>query len=177
MKADGLKLKELLEKEGYTVKNIVDKGLMTRSNVYYYFGQNKLKRNIVEPLLKALKIPLDKFYTTEHSPENIASDAIPTYTISTHQGKNLQTFLDSKGISITHFANAMKVSRPTVYGWFEEKKLPLGVLLETAFVLGIPVAQIKGRGTGEKSFEKDIYLELQAVNEKLATLLKFAKAV
>jgi len=176
MKADGLKLKELLESEGYSPKDVYEKRkLMTRSNLYYYFAQKKLKKNIVEPLLNGLNIPLNKFYTSEQMPETVASDPAPLYNISFHQGKNLQTYLDSNGVSVTHFAKAMNVSRPTIYNLFAEKELPLGTLLEAAYILNIPVAQLKGRGTGEKSFEKDIYLELKSINEKLASLQKFAK--
>lgn len=182
LKNDGLLLKKLLENEGFTVKNIVKRNIknLKQANIYYYFGQKKIKREIIEKILTSLDIPVEKFYyqkeLTNVSITDFNKDVElePKY-ISTHQGKNLRTYLNNKNINITGFASTLNISKPTLYKYFTEKELPIGFLLEVVTLLNIPVAAIKGYGESSKSFEKDVYLELKSINEKIDRLFLLIK--
>lgn len=164
----GNRLRWWIEKTKISVEGFLEKaGLKTYSNLYYYYAQSEIKRKKLEIFCAALGITMEQFL----DPKNELQEDAALYTVSKHQGQNLETTIKQRGITVTSFADKMKVARPTVYSYFDEKELPLGVLLEAAEHLKVPVAMLKGVGVGEKSFEKDIYLQLVAINDKLQVLL------
>lgn len=139
----------------------------------YYFAKQQIKRSKLEFFCKALGISIDTFYKSVN--ENLSNNTENEPSVSKHQGNNLKSTLKDKGMSTAAFAKKMHVSRPTVYKYFDEKELDTGTLLEAAATLKIPAAQLKGYGIGQASFEKEIYNELKIINQKLNTLLAFAK--
>lgn len=176
MVPEGQRLKRFIETHNYGPADVVKKGVYSNSNLHNIFNRDKLKRSVVEKILKSLDLSPAEFYEGGKDPElTTVNEGSPLYAVLTHQGRNLQHLLETKNIRIKGFAHALKVSPPTLYKYFKEKELPLGMLLEAAYVLGVPVAAIKGHGTGEKSFEKDVYLELKSINEKLSKLLSIQK--
>jgi len=174
---EGQRLKYLIENQDIKLKHIVEKlGYSNYERLYYYYDKAQIKRSTLDRFCEVLNISVDTFYNTvkkiDNYTNNVAKeDASTTYTTSKHQGKNLLSLLENRGITKTHFAKQLNISRPTLDSYFDEKELPLHVLLEVAHVLQTPVANIKGIGAGEKSFEKDIYLLLHDINTKLDNLL------
>jgi len=175
---EGQRLEYLIENQNIKVKYIVEKmGYSNYERLYYYYKQPQIKRSTLQKFCEVLNISIETFYNTvknvyNHTQNLLHEDTSTLYGNSKHQGKNLLSILENRGITKTHFARQLNISRPTLDSYFEEKELPLHVLLEVAHVLQTPVANIKGIGTGEKSFEKDIYLLLQEINNKLDRLLQ-----
>jgi len=174
---DGNRLRYFFDKHTGKTKDVLEKlGFKDYTALYYYFNREEIKRSVLQKFCEALGITTDEFYNNVKKVDNYSintlhEDTSTLYTQSKHQGKNLLSILENRGITKTHFARQLNISRPTLDSYFEEKELPLHVLLEVAHVLQTPVANIKGIGTGEKSFEKDIYLLLQEINNKLDKLL------
>ena len=174
---DGNRLRYFVNNYTGKIKNVLATvGIKDYTQLYYYYNRKEIKRSIIQKFCEALGITIDEFYNNVKKVDNYSintlhEDTSTLYTQSKHQGKNLLSILENRGITKTHFAKQLNISRPTLDSYFEEKELPLHVLLEVAHVLQTPVANIKGIGTGEKSFEKDIYLMLQEINNKLDKLL------
>jgi transcriptional regulator with XRE-family HTH domain len=176
---EGERLRWWVEKKFKRYDELINNGTVNSYEILnYYFNKAQIKRSKLEYFCKALGITIDTFYKSVNDDilnTGSTQDANSPYSISKHQGKNLQTTLKDKGVTTAAFAKKMKVSRPTIYKMFSEAELPIGTLLEAAQTLKIPAAQLKGIGIGQNSFEKDIYNELRTINEKLNTLISFAK--
>lgn len=162
----GDELRVVLEQHGYSGREAARKLGKHERTVYNWFSQDKIKKRVLSYIAEGLDIPANDFTSATRS-ETIAADPETLYSISTHQGRNLQNILKQRGMSISAFSKGMKVSRATAYAHFKDKELPTGLLLEAAHLLNIPVAQIKGRGDGQKGFEKDIYLMLEKIKSQL----------
>jgi len=171
---DGNRLQYFLKTKGIkTDKLIADMGFSGYTTLHYYYNKAEIKKATLQKFLKVLELTPEQFYSNE--PANIANSlaedaAVYTANISKHQGLNLRSILDAKGINLTAFCGQLNISRPTLYSYFDMKELPLGFLLEAASVLEIKAARIKGYGESEKSFEKEIYQELDTIKNKLNDL-------
>ncbi|MEO5681428.1 MAG: helix-turn-helix transcriptional regulator [Chitinophagaceae bacterium] len=145
----------------------------------YYFEKEYIKPQKIAEFCVALNINTEQFYKSVNETDSSVKESPLPYQVSKHQGRNLQTTLKDKGMSRAAFAQKMKISRPTLYKWFKQKEIDTGILLEAAQVLKIPQAQLKGFGEGQPSFERDIYLQLKQLNEKIShmesVLLQFTK--
>ena len=164
---EGNRLKYLVEQSQKPVAEIFgEMGLNDYSGLYYYYGLERIKLDRLKKFFEVLGITEDQFFKVEPA----AKETL--YALSTHHGRNLESIMTSKNISKEGFADRIGVSRQTLYNWFRETELPLQTLLLLANGLEIPVARIKGHGETEKSFEREIYLELQQISERLASIEK-----
>ena len=171
----GQRLKECIKDNKIKAIDLVnDMQLSNYQHLYYYYNSKEIKSDTLEKFLKYLNISKDKFFKTDSINDettNVVNEDKPVYK-SYHQGKNLKAIITAKHINVTSLCYQLNISRPTLYKYFDERELPLSVLLEMAHIIEVPVARIKGIGQSEKSFEKDIYLQLEALNNKVAELTK-----
>jgi transcriptional regulator with XRE-family HTH domain len=180
---DGERLKLILENHRYTAKDVAAKLNLSDQGVYYYYGQEKIKRKKVAEILGKMKIPVTEFYPEGAADQvNTTGEELQTtYGVSRHQGRNLENILNTKHISVAKFALECNVARTTLYRYFNESELDEGFLLLAAEKAGVPVAQIKGVGMGQRAFEKDIYNLLSKLSNQINTLqgdvTRIAKAV
>lgn len=179
----GQRLKWWVERKFKQYSDFINTGAVKSYEMLnYYFSKEQIKKSKIDEFCRALDISTEQFYISvkeENTNVNHLKEDSHPYQVSKHQGRNLQSTLKEKGISISSFADKMKVSRPMPYKWFKEKELETGVLLEAAHALKIPVAQLKGMGDGQPSFERDIYQQLKTLNDKIShletLLLQFTK--
>lgn len=169
---EGQRLKKWIESKKKPLIDIIkEMGFSNYSHVYYYFPQARIKIQMLDKFCKVLGITREEFYVGVSGSTNIENEADDNYSISTHQGRNLENIIGNSGITVTAFASKVGITRKTIYEYFKENTLDEGFLMHAASVLKVPVAQIKGIGIGERSFEKDIYIQLQLLNEKLDKLI------
>lgn len=162
---NGKQLKEILRDNdisGNKLANIM--GLHSRTVYEWYRSEQPLKKHILDKIVKATKLP-DTLFKVDI--DNIIQDSKTHYGLRLHHGKNIKDTITNNGITITAFARKMKLTRQTVHAWFELATWDEGELFKAAGVLQVPIAQLKGKGTGPQSFEKDIYLELKQIKETL----------
>lgn len=165
---DGTRLKELLKIHGYTASDVAKVMAISEAGVYYYFGQEKIKRKTIAEILKKLNIPITEYYGEG---SNVSEDDQYIYGGgSYHHGQNLEKIINQKGINIGRLALECNISRQTMYRYFLQKELDEGFLLLVAEKIGVHVAEIKGLGKGQKSFEKDIYNILSKLSEQIQLL-------
>lgn len=168
---EGQRLKKWIDSKKKPLIDIVNEmGFSNYSHVYYYYPQARIKIQMLDKFCKVLGITRDEFYVGVAGETNIENES-DAYSISTHQGRNLENIISNSGITVTAFASKVGSTRKTIYEYFKENTLDEGFLMHAASVLKVPIAQIKGIGVGEKSFEKDIYIQLQKINEKLDKLI------
>lgn len=169
---EGQRLKKWIDSKKKPLIDIVaEMGFSNYSHVYYYYPQARIKIQMLDKFCKVLGITREEFYSGFSGSTNIENQSEDTYSISTHQGKNLENIINNSGISITAFASKVGSTRKTIYQYFKENTLDEAFLMLAASVLKVPIAQIKGIGVSEKSFEKDIYQQLQLINQKLDKLI------
>ncbi len=171
--ADGALLSGLLRKNNITGTYLAKKARLAESSIYRYYGMDNIKKSTVERLLGSVGITMEQWneYRTgsNGSGLDMVQDEGETYGPPRvlHQGSNLASILKQKGIKVAALADRLNISRRTVYNWIKERQLPPGVLIEAANVLGVPIASLKGYGTGEKSLEKDVYTLLKDIDARL----------
>ena len=169
---EGQRLKKWIDSKKRPLIDIIkEMGFSNYSHVYYYYPQARIKIQMLDKFCKVLGITRDEFYAGVSGNTNIENESEDNYSISTHQGRNLENIINNSGITVTAFASKVGSTRKTVYEYFKENTLDEGFLMHAASVLKVPIAQLKGIGIGEKSFEKDIYIQLQLINEKLDKLI------
>jgi DNA-binding XRE family transcriptional regulator len=171
MENDGFRLKRIIEGE-MGLKEYFDKTGISKTAAYHQFKKNLVKRDVVRKYLEPINIPVSKFYENVNpTPPLVANDSQTVYETKKNDGELLYNYLQGNGINITAFAKKMEVSKQTVYNWFQETQLPLGTMLQAAKVLNITLSTLRGDNS-EKGFEKEIYNELQSINNKLDELIK-----
>lgn len=166
---DGENLKQALTNAGWTGRKLavhLNKGTRT---VYDWFSKETLKINILEEVVKTTGIAMDQL-----RPPDILLEGADGLTgkLNRHHGFNVKSTLNEKGIKLEKFARKMGFTRLTLYGRLKMRTWDEGELLKAAQILQVPVAQLKGKGKGERAFEKDIYDELKSINEKLLDMQK-----
>jgi len=152
----GQQLKKKLQDHGITGVELAK--LMDRipETVYIWFAKPLIKRGLLQDISKATDISVDDLtgVTSKVEEPETAYGVI-------HHGDQAFAALRYKGFSVSKFSDLMGETRPTTYKWFEEKNWDEGRLLQAAHILHVPVGQLKGKGQGVQSFEKDVYLMLQ----------------
>jgi DNA-binding Xre family transcriptional regulator len=122
---EGERLKYLIENQDIKLKDVVEKlGYSNYERLYYYYNQPQIKRSTLQKFCEVLNISVDTFYNTVKNAYNytdnlLKEDTSTTYGISKHQGKNLLSMLENRGITKTHFAKQLSISRPTLDSYFE----------------------------------------------------------
>lgn len=164
---NGQRLKQIIKSKGLSVEDAVKLlQLGNNQHLHYYYNKKQIKDSKLNSFLTLLGITENDFFETNN---DVVNEDKPQY-ISTHHGYNLRSIINNKGITITQLCNRLNIGRPKMYKYFEMRDLPLGVLLELAHVLEVPVARIKGISGTEKSFEKDVYLLLENMQKEISTL-------
>lgn len=166
---EGNRLQHWVENSPITKKKIIDgMGLTGYGHFTHYVKQDRVNIKILTKFCEVLGITLEQFYAGPHE-KPITEDETEVKKI--HHGEAIKHAVTRSGIKATTIAQRMGISRGTLYNWFENQEIDTGTLLHLAQVLNIPVAELKGIGSGRAGFEKDIYLLLQDINQKLEKLL------
>lgn len=165
---DGDRLRWWVEKEEKNVDAFLTKmGFETYSNLYYWYGKREIKLDQKEKFCKALGIAIEEWYTPPGAEEPEAD-----YKIVTHQGAKLRKALEAKNTNLSSLAKNMKISRSTLYAWFESEEIDLPTYFAVSQATGIPVATLKGVAGGDRAFEKDIYQQLQRISTQNDLILQ-----
>jgi transcriptional regulator with XRE-family HTH domain len=159
----GRELKVLIEKTGMTGRQLARQMQLNERTVYNWYSQVKVSAAVLEKISQSTGIDFN-------APLTVAEEA-QAYG-NAHVGETIEQYLATKGIKREHFARQMKVSRTSVYAWFKDKVWPSARLLQAADILGVPVGELKGKGQGTASMERDIYEQLTQINEKLDEILR-----
>lgn len=162
---DGQRLKKWIELSGKNINEIV-KGMefTNYSHLYYYYPQERIKKNTLEKFCQVLKISIDDFYNGE-----LIKGSADGIGISFHQGKNLEAAVKATPITDTAFAAKLGISRKTLYAYYKLSQLDESILKKAAKILHIQPAALKGIDVHEWSIN-DLYYLLKTVNEKVDKL-------
>lgn len=158
----GQQLKKVLKDNDITGRELAQMMNRAEETVYVWFGKPTIKRALLQKISKATNLTVDKLTGVS----NMVEEPETVYGV-VHHGDQAFAALRYKGFSISKFSELMNESRPTTYKWFEEKNWDEGRLMKAAHILHVPIGQLKGKGQGVQSFEKDVYILLQNIQQQL----------
>lgn len=161
---DGDNLKIALARHSWTGLKLAKTMKKGKRTIYDWFAKDKLKRTLLEEISQVTKIPIE---------ELVKSREVKPVTGVVHHGEIILSVIEEKMMSKEAFAKKMHLSRQTVYRRFGEKEWPIDQMLLAAEVLNVPVAQLRGKGQGQRAFEKDIYehlMKIEAQTQHLAEI-------
>lgn len=168
---DGLKLQAVLKDHELTGKALAVASKKNVRGIYRYFGMAQIKRQTVAKLLATVNISMET-YDNYLLTDQVSEPTVNYGKAKNHQGRNLKMLLSSKGVNHAAFATRLNISRQTLYRYFTDKELPAGFIMMASKELNTPIAEIKGFGLNDKSFEKDIYQMLYSMNDRLTAIEK-----
>lgn len=121
-------------------------GFKKHNVLYYYYDKQEIKREMLLKFAEVFKVPLDQFLAGPPTrPVNQVEEVTAAYGL--HHGQLLEKLVDEKDTKISHLAEFLKLSRPTVYGLFEKREFDNELIEKIAKYYNLPTSYFMPGGS------------------------------
>lgn len=153
--------KDLVKASGVPAKTVALQLGISGPQVFLLFKRNEIKRPTLLAICEYFKVDINRF-----SPQG-SKDA-PSAE-KRHQGAVLASLVSERGISQTRLAEALNVTRKSLYNYLRKEELPESVIVRAAAFFKVPVSTFTS--AAHPVGEKDIWDLLHALNAKMDEIL------
>jgi len=121
-------------------------GFKKHNVLYYYYDKEEIKRDMLLKFATALKVPLDQFLAGPPTRQTNQVEEV-TAAYGLHHGDLLEKLVEEKNTKISHLAEFLNLSRPTVYGLFEKREFDNELIEKIAKYYNLPTSYFMPGGS------------------------------